>query len=478
MAAKNGQARVSTAAQARIARQAQRRQESLDLLGALDCLRGVPAGELARLIEQGVVRAFAPGATIFGKQKRDRFIFIVLRGDLQLRMRDKDGREVLIGVLGPGDCCGEGPLFGDFFRRMSAQSLSGCYLLQVPLADLRESLGMMPMLATALRKVYKRRLVECTLARVPLLGQLPPVERMGLASSLRPSSFSRGSLLIREGDSANALYLIESGQVLVEQGGQTVATLGEGDFFGEIALLTRQPHRASIRAITPVDLLALPSPDFHQLIRDRPQLEVSLRAVIESRTRNNAAVHQDQARALGLTQAVDNGLLRGTHLLVRTPSLCPPGCRICEEACVGRHGHQRLHMGGTMVDGLDVLDACRQCSVGPECVEACPEDAFARTEDGILIITDACTGCGDCVTACPYHAVDSVPQDAQQLPSGPLWDLLRQARSQIQRRKHIPLTQTQRADKCDLCHGHADQACVSACPTGALRLVPVEEMFQ
>jgi Fe-S-cluster-containing hydrogenase component 2 len=284
-------------------------------------------------------------------------------------------------------------------------------------------------------------------------------------------------MLIAQGGPPDALYLIEHGQVVVEQNGQTVSTLGEGDFFGEMALLTSQPHRASVRAMTPTDVLALPAADFHELIRERPSLEAHLRSVIESRNRHNAAVHQDEARARDLTQAVGHGLLRATQLLVRTPDLCPPGCRICEEACLGRHGSQRLHLNGTSVEDLDVLDACRQCGVGPECVEACPEDAFERADSGTLLITNKCTGCGACVDACPYHAISCVPRDAAPTQFGPLWDLLRQARARLRRREIIPLVQAQRADKCDLCHGHADQACVSACPTGALRLVPIEEIF-
>jgi CRP-like cAMP-binding protein/Fe-S-cluster-containing hydrogenase component 2 len=477
MAAKHASAHASATAQARSALQAQRHQESLSFIATLDCLRGVPADELSLLLEHGVFRAFASGAMIFGQQKQVRFLFFVLRGTLQLRLRDKDGREVLIGVLGPGDCGGEGPLFGDFFRRMSARATSGCYLLQVPIAALRESLGGLPTLATSLRQVYKRRMVESTLARIPLLSQLLPMERLALAGILRPMSFSRGSLLINQGDPAEALYLIEHGQVVVEQNEQTVSTLGEGDFFGEMALLTSQPHRASVRAMTPTDVLALPAADFHELIRDRPALEDHLRLVIESRNRHNAAVHLDEARARDLTLAVGHGLLRGTQLLVRTPSLCPPGCRICEEACVGRHGSQRLQLNGTSVEGLDVLDACRQCGVGPECVESCPEDAFERADNGTLLITAKCTGCGACVDACPYHAITSVPRDSASASAGPLWDLLRHARARLRRREIIPLIPAQRADKCDLCHDHADQACVSACPTGALRLVPVEEMF-
>jgi CRP-like cAMP-binding protein/Fe-S-cluster-containing hydrogenase component 2 len=478
MSAKNAPAHTSELAQARLAAESARRQEALGLLGSLDCLRGVPVSELARLYERGTFRAFASGAAVLGQQRQGRSLFLVLRGTLQLRLRDKDGREVLMGVLGPGDCCGEGPLFGDFFRKMRALATSSCYMLQLPLAELRESLGVMPKLSAALRQVYKRRMVECTLARVPLLSQLLPIERLALASLLRPSAFARGSLVIRQGEPADALYLIENGQVVVEQSGQTMATLGEGDFFGEMSLLTSQPHRADVRALTPTDVLALPGADFLQLVEQRPELEAQLRTVIERRNRNNAAVHQDEARAREMALAVSRGLLRGSHLLVRTPELCPPGCQICVQGCVERHGQARLRLNGTAIEGLDVLDACRQCRVGAECVESCPADAFERTESGALLITDKCIGCGACVSACPYSAVTRV----QQLPqphSGPLWDLLHATQRRLRRQEHIPLVAlpTHRADKCDLCHGHADQACVSACPTGALRLVPVEELF-
>lgn len=480
MSAKQPATQIAPAAQARAARQSARRHEATARLGALDCLRGVPQNELARLVELCVFRSFRTGATVLGQHKHDRFLFLVLGGALQLRLRDKDGREVLMGVLARGDCCGEGPLFGDFFRRMSALAQSDCQLLQIPLAELKESLPTMPRVAAALRDVYKRRMVECTLARVPLLSQLVPMERLALAKMLQPAFFARGSLIMRQGEPADALYLIESGQVTVEQGGQTLATLGEGDFFGEIALLTRGAHGADVRAFTPTDVLALPGADFHRLIEGRPELEAQLRTVVEKRMRNNAAIRGDEVRARELELVVGRGLLRGTHLLARTPSLCPPGCRLCEQACVDRHGHPRLGLGGTAVERFDVVAACRQCSVGAECVEACPEDAIERADSGTLVISERCTGCGACVEACPYGAMASVPLPTPREPGGPLMGLLRAASARVRRAPTIPLAParpTHRADKCDLCHGFEDQACVAACPTGSLKLVPVEEIF-
>jgi CRP-like cAMP-binding protein/Fe-S-cluster-containing hydrogenase component 2 len=468
-------------AQARAERQKTQRQAALELLSALDCLRGVPTNELVLLLDGAIFRAFIPGVTVFGRHKRDRFFFLVLDGALDLKQRDKDGREVLMGVLGRGDCFGEGPLFGDFFRRMSARAQAHCYLLQIPLDHLRAILPATPRLATALRQVYKRRMVECTLARVPLLGQLLPMERLALANLMQPIHVARGELIMHQGEPADALYLIESGQALVEQSGQTVATLGEGDFFGEMALLTRQPHRASVRALTPGEVLVLPGVEFHRLIEQRPDLEAQLHTVIERRMRNSAAVQNDETRAHHLELAVTRGLLRATHLLVRTPELCPPGCRICEEACTERHGRARLQLNGTTIDAHDVLDSCWQCSAGAECMESCPEDAFERTENGTLIITDRCTGCGECVTACPYDAVVNVPVAPPIAPGGPLGALLRKAVARVRPHAHTiplePAAPTLRADKCDRCYGHDDLACISRCPTGSLQLIPVEDLF-
>ncbi|MFV9505277.1 MAG: cyclic nucleotide-binding domain-containing protein [Oscillochloridaceae bacterium umkhey_bin13] len=479
MAPKLTTERQSSSAAAREAAQRSQRQAALDLLVSLDCLRGVPPGELDQLRELCIFRAFQAGAAVLGQQRHNRFLFLVMRGTLQLRLRDKDGREALMGVLARGDCCGEGPLFGDYFRRMNALAQSDCHLLQVSLADLRELIGRLPMLATALRQVYKRRLVEATLARVPLLSQLLPIERLALANLLEPVHADRGELVLRQGSQAGALYLIESGQVAVEQSGQILSTLGEGDFFGEIALLTSAPHRADVRAVTPLELLALPGAAFHDLIEQRPDLEAQLRQVVEQRLRSNAAISRDAARTHELELVVHKGILRGTHLLVRTPSLCPPDCRICEQACANRHGTARMRLGGMVLDGCEVIDACRQCGVGAECVEVCPEDAFERTETGTLIITDRCTGCGLCVKACPYNAVTSVPLSGHGAASDPLRAWLHKVTQRVRQAPFIPLTPvqvSQRADKCDLCHGHADLACVSQCPTGSLRLVPVEEV--
>lgn len=464
----------------RIERQLRQRRERLKELERLDCFHTVPTEELEGLIDLGTFRAFPIHKTIIHERDQRDFLYILLQGSVRLVLHDKEGHEVLMGILDRGDCYGVGALFGDFFRRSGAYTETDCYVLQLPLVDVRALLATAPVLHTVFRQLYMQRMAEFTLVRVPLFSHLLPVERMALVRSIKSKHYPRGSVVVQQNEPADALYLIESGQVIVEEYDQAIATLNEGDFFGEMALLSHEPRAATVRTLTPADILILPAEAFHLLLAEHPGLKARFQDVLTQRRSAGKRLRDDQGQMERLNQIVQHGLLRGSHLLIRTPELCPPGCRICEEACTARHGNTRLHLNGVLLGSQDILSACRQCHVGAECMEACPEDAFAWDDRGALHITDACTGCGECIPACPYEAVDRVPRtgDIGQQTLVQRFNPIQYIRGLG--RYSIPLEATghsHRADKCDLCHGHEDLACLSACPTGSLRLVPVEEVL-
>lgn len=455
----------------------ERRQQQIQALAQLDCLKGVTPDTLARLATHATLRAFMPDSVIVNEQHPLSFLMLILKGTVSLTLHDRAGRQVLIGILERGDCLGVVSLFGDRFRGAMVRAETVCYLVQIPLSEVRAMLPGAPELERALRQIYQRRLVEGTLGRVPLFSRLSPVERSHIARALRPIQYSRGAIVLKQGATGDALYMIMSGQVVVEQNGRAIAYLEEGDFFGEMSLLTHQPHNADVRALTPVEALALPVNDLETLLANRPELAMQLREIVEQRKASSRAILGDGERQTQLEAMLEHGLRRGSHILARDMSLCKPGCTICENACASRHGSSRIHFSGLILNGVEIADTCRQCRVGAECIEACPEDAIVWNDRGALIITDACTGCGECVSACPYHAVHLRTLAPASPP--PLWHVWQWWQHRKTPMIHLEAVQQpqQRAHKCDLCHGYNDLACVSACPTGALHLVSVEEVF-
>ncbi|HEX5689302.1 MAG TPA: cyclic nucleotide-binding domain-containing protein, partial [Roseiflexaceae bacterium] len=297
----------------------ERRRRQAASLAQLDCLKDVPSRDLLRLAHMCTLRAFAAETPLLNERVPAEYLYLVLRGTVSLTLHDRAGHEALIGVLNRGDCFGEGPLFGDLFRGVTVQSETICYLLQLPLAEVRTVMTDAVELSAALRAIYRRRLIENTLGRVPLFSQLSPLERTELARLLQPLSYERGQLIIHEGEPGDALYIIESGQVIVEGAGELLAHLDEGNFFGEMSLLFEKPHNADIRAVTPVEVLALPAADFMRLLREQPRLSEQLTAMVERRRLAGAALRRDPVRVHQFTAAVAHGLLRGTHVLVRDP---------------------------------------------------------------------------------------------------------------------------------------------------------------
>jgi len=71
--------------------------------------------------------------------------------------------------------------------------------------------------------------------------------------------------------------------VAVEGSGNVVATLGEGNFFGEISLLTSAPRNATVRAKSYCDFFALDKSDFIRVLRDRPQFLKSVMEIAQTR---------------------------------------------------------------------------------------------------------------------------------------------------------------------------------------------------
>jgi CRP-like cAMP-binding protein len=110
------------------------------------------------------------------------------------------------------------------------------------------------------------------LRSVPLFSGLSDHELLWVLRTARAESFPPGTTIIREGDIGGDFYMLTEGTVKVTVDGTEVAALGEGSYFGEIALIDGGSRMATITATTPVSSLALSSTAFLRTVDREPMI--------------------------------------------------------------------------------------------------------------------------------------------------------------------------------------------------------------
>jgi voltage-gated potassium channel len=108
-------------------------------------------------------------------------------------------------------------------------------------------------------------------AKVPFFRRVGASVIAEVAWLLRPLNFPAGGVVVRRGERGDCMYFIATGAVEIRLPGEPLR-LGEGDFFGEIALLTGAPRVATAVAVEPSTLLRLDIVEFRDLMGRRPDL--------------------------------------------------------------------------------------------------------------------------------------------------------------------------------------------------------------
>ena len=114
------------------------------------------------------------------------------------------------------------------------------------------------------------------LDNVPMFAGLTRQERQAIVSSMKGRSLQPGETIAVEGETGVGFFVIESGTARVTVGGEERRTLGPGDYFGEIALISKAPRSATVTAETPVRCWGLTSWEFRPIVQDNASVAWSL----------------------------------------------------------------------------------------------------------------------------------------------------------------------------------------------------------
>lgn len=126
-----------------------------------------------------------------------------------------------------------------------------------------------------------------SLSQVPLFAGLKGKQMKAIAGSFaRERSYDAGEVIEKEGDMGVAFYLIRDGSVEVRRGEKPVTKLGRGQFFGEMALIDKQPRSATVVAAEPATkCLLMPVWTFRAKLENDPKLALGVMKELARRLR-------------------------------------------------------------------------------------------------------------------------------------------------------------------------------------------------
>lgn len=119
------------------------------------------------------------------------------------------------------------------------------------------------------------------LGQVPMFGGCTPEQLDEVAGLATAVEIAAGHDVVHEGATDPGLYVIASGNAIVFRGGQQVASLGPGDYFGELSLFDAAPRNATVRANTALSCIRLTPDAFERAVEVRAIRTALLRGMAE-----------------------------------------------------------------------------------------------------------------------------------------------------------------------------------------------------
>ena len=377
--------------------------------------------------------------------------------DRQSHTRAEESGRRYIPIDAPVDLPYEKPIAelsaGDLFGEMTCMSFhprSATVRAKTPVVVLEMLRNVLDILQknktfrAELDRKYRQRALETHIRSVPVFASMPADFIAYLRERVELMRFSPGEVIVRQGDAADAFYLVRLGFVKVSErhpGGDVVLTyLGRGSYFGEMGLLGGGVRTATCTALDHVDVVKITGEDFHLMVSKFP----AVRGALEEVARERADMNRRRVAAtetVPVDAFLNQGLIQAQSLLVLDLEKCTR-CDQCVKACADAHdGVTRLVREGLRFDKYLVATSCRSCR-DPLCMVGCPVGSIRRRNSMEIIIEDWCVGCGLCVRNCPYGNLNLHPFGARRKATG-----------------------------CDLCTEHEEPSCVYACPHDAAHRV-------
>lgn len=245
----------------------------------------------ATLVEGCELRHVKEDELIVRQGDIGRELFLIANGRALVHATKANGERVYIASLTSGDFFGENGFFTGSPRTASIEALYPTQVFVITQELYAKAAADNARADATLLAFYKERVVDAVLATSQVFALLPHTARRAMIERFKLRTFVQGSMVIREGETSDDIYVVKSGEaeVFTAHNGTraSLSVLGSGTLFGEVAALRGIPRTASVIAKSDLTTLVLSKRDFLAVVDERPAVRKQVMDVIASRVREN-----------------------------------------------------------------------------------------------------------------------------------------------------------------------------------------------
>ena len=227
----------------------QQKRNAIDAVQLFDLVDEHGKHELARAL---TVRVVAFGDIVFAEGDVGDSMYLVVAGKARVVGRDVKSGEASLALLGPGEYFGEGALLSDDLRSSTIRASEDLVLLRLDREDFRLAATRCPALREAMLRCLSDRSVLNFLKQFTIMGAVPAHVLRALVTELEEVQVKKGEVVISEGDVDARFFIVRTGilKVMKDDNGEqaVVGNIAEGEYFGELSLMTGAPRAATVVA--------------------------------------------------------------------------------------------------------------------------------------------------------------------------------------------------------------------------------------
>ncbi|MEP6809227.1 MAG: peptidase domain-containing ABC transporter [Chthoniobacterales bacterium] len=246
-----------------------------DLLRRSSLFRLLPDDDFEKLRPLLQEEHYEFGDVIVRQGDEAEAFYILISGRARALKIQSNGDEVALGALRPGDSFGEASLAEGGKRNATVRGSTAVDLLRLDRQDFLDLLEKEPELQRHVEIMGRHRAIQGFLYEFSNFGRLPTAALRDIIEKLAPVNFAKGDLIIREGEEAGPMYILEKGRARAFAGlngkERNLAFYRDGDFFGELSILNGSRRAASVEAYSDCRALALKPETVLDLKRHYPE---------------------------------------------------------------------------------------------------------------------------------------------------------------------------------------------------------------